>query len=139
MEERAGFYIKKVNDMIEKQINKNLKEYDLTMSQGRVIGYLNAHCKENITQRDIENEFNISHATVSGIISRLESSGFIMVDREKRVNKISLLPKCQMNEEKVVEYQKKLEAIIFKDFKEKEKEEFINNLKRICLNLKEEK
>lgn len=138
MEERAGIYFKKVNVLIEKQINKSLKEYDLTMSQGRIIGYLNAHCDKEIYQKDIENEFNISHATLSGIISRLESSGFIRVDREKRSNKINLLQKCIMNEERVKMYQENLEKIIFKDFSELEKEKFISDLKRIYKNLREE-
>lgn len=138
MEERAGIYIKKVNDMIEKQINKNFKEYDLTMSQGRIIAYLNAHSNDNITQKDIENEFNISHVTVSGIISRLESGGFIKVDRKKRINKIILLPKCLINEEKIKKFQEEFESVIFKGFENDEKEKFICDLKRVYINLKEE-
>ena len=49
MEDGVGIYIKKINDMIEKQINKNLKEYDLTMTQGRIIRYLNAN-KDKFTE-----------------------------------------------------------------------------------------
>ncbi len=138
MEDGVGIYIKKINDMIEKQINKNLKEYDLTMTQGRIIGYLNANKDKNITQKDIEKEFNISHVTVSGIISRLENSGFIKVDREKRVNKLTLLPKCLINEEKIKKHQSLLENVVFKNFEKEEKEKFINGLKKIYINLKEE-
>lgn len=138
MEDGVGIYIKKINDMIEKQINKNLKEYDLTMTQGRIIGYLNASKDKNITQKDIEKEFNISHVTVSGIISRLENGGFIKVNREKRVNKLTLLPKCLINEEKVKKHQSLLESIVFKNFEKEEKEKFINDLKKIYVNLKEE-
>lgn len=138
MEDGVGIYIKKINDMIEKQINKNLKEYDLTMTQGRIIRYLNANKDKNITQKDIEKEFNISHVTVSGIISRLENSGFIKVDREKRINKLTLLPKCLINEEKVKKHQSLLENVVFKNFEKEEKERFINDLKKIYINLKEE-
>ncbi len=139
MEDGVGIYIKKINDMIEKQINKNLKEYDLTMTQGRIIRYLNANKDKNITQKDIEKEFNISHVTVSGIISRLENGGFIKVNREKRVNKLTLLPKCLINEEKVKKHQSLLENVVFKNFEKEEKERFINDLKKIYINLKEEK
>lgn len=138
MEDGVGIYIKKINDMIEKQINKNLKEYDLTMTQGRIIRYLNANKDKNITQKDIEKEFNISHVTVSGIISRLENGGFIKVNREKRVNKLTLLPKCLINEEKVKKHQSLLENVVFKNFEKEEKERFINDLKKIYINLKEE-
>lgn len=138
MEDGVGIYIKKINDMIEKQINKNLKEYDLTMTQGRIIRYLNANKDKNITQKDIEKEFNISHVTVSGIISRLENGGFIKVDREKRVNKLTLLPKCLINEEKVKKHQSLLENFVFKNFEKEERERFINDLKKIYINLKEE-
>lgn len=137
MEEKVGPYIKKINDMIEKQINKSLKEYDLTMTQGRIIMYLNANRDKNISQKDIEKEFNISHVTVSGLISRLESGGFVKVDREKRINKIILLPKCIMNEETIIKHQKKLEGILFKNFNDKEEQEILMYLKRIYNNLKE--
>lgn len=137
MEEKVGPYIKKINDMIEKQINKSLKEYDLTMTQGRIIMYLNANRDKNISQKDIEKEFNISHVTVSGLISRLESGGFVKVDREKRINKIILLPKCIMNEETIIKHQKKLEDILFKNFNEEEKQEILVYLKRIYNSLKE--
>ena len=138
MEERLDVYIKKINDLIEKNINNNLKQFDLTLSQCRVLGYLNKNKYKKVTQKEIEKVFNITHATVSGIITRLETNKFVKVDRSKRSNVITLLEKSYINEEKVKKYQQNLECILTKGFNEEELELFINNLKRVYANLKEE-
>lgn len=138
MEERIGIYIKMINDSIEKHINNDLKEYNLTMSQVRILGYLNKNKDRKVTQKEIELEFNITHATVSGIIARLEDNDFIKVNRSKRTNVIELLEKSHLNKEVIKRKQQKLEEIVSKGFNEEELKVFISNLKLVHDNLKEE-
>ena len=138
MEERIGVYLKKINDLIEKHINNNLKEYNLTLSQGRILGFLQNNKDREVTQKEIEKQFNITHVTVSGIISRLENNGFIKVNRDKRVNKIILLKKSDENEKIIRNHQEKLEECLSKGFSANEKEQFLNYLNKIYFNLKEE-
>ena len=137
MEERIGIYIKKINDCIEKHINNDLKKYGLTMTQGRVLRYLHRNSDREVTQKEIENYLNITHATLSGIISRLEMHGFITVNRSKRSNIVALLEKSYINEDNIVSNQNKLENIVCKGFSKQEIDEFISNLKRVYENLKE--
>ena len=77
-----------------------LESMELTAAQGRIMGYL-AHQEQPPCPRDIELEFQLSHPTVSGILSRLEQKGFIelrMDPSDRRCKRIYVLPKgaeCQ--------------------------------------------
>lgn len=138
MEERICIYIKKINDSMGRYVNNHLKSYGLTMSQGRVIRYLHENENRKVTQKEIEEKFNITHATLSGIIARLETNGFIKVDRSKRSNVVTLLEKSYINEKEVKEYQEKIERIACKGFSGDEIDVFINHLKLVYENVKEE-
>ena len=72
-----------------------LEEMDLTASQGRIMGYL-AHRADPPCPRDIEEEFHLSHPTVSGLLTRLEKKGFLELrpdEADRRCKRIFLLPK----------------------------------------------
>ena len=137
MEDKMGIYIKKISDCIARYVNNDLKKYNLTLAQGRVLDYISKNKKREVNQKEIEKEFNISHPTVSGIISRLESNGFILVNRSKRSNVITLLEKSYLNEDAIEKQQKKLENLACKGFSREETEDFINKLRQVYKNLKE--
>lgn len=93
-----------------------LEKMELTAAQGHIMGYL-AHCKEPPCPRDIEEQFKLSHPTVSGLLSRLEKKGFVQLcpdESDRRCKRIHILPKGHecletmhqtilTNEERVVE------------------------------------
>ena len=74
---RIGVTIKKISTHIATEINKILRDYDLTKSQADVLRYVASQEKE-VSQRDIEDFFGISNPTVSGIVKRLEYKGLIV-------------------------------------------------------------
>ena len=47
-------HIKVLNTAIERILNKELAEYDITYTQATVIGYLKHHPEQDICQKDIE-------------------------------------------------------------------------------------
>ena len=72
-----------------------LAQMELTAAQGHIMGFL-AHCDHQPCPRDIEEEFRLSHPTVSGLLSRLEKKGFIALDpdpADRRCKRIRVLPK----------------------------------------------
>lgn len=76
-------------------MNHRLQELDLTSAQGHIIGFL-THSPDAPCARDIEAFFGLSHPTVSGLLSRMESKGFIEVradEKDRRVKRICLLEK----------------------------------------------
>ena len=100
----------------DQSVTNALETMDLTAAQGPIMGYL-AHQRQPPCPRDIEKEFQLSHPTVSGILSRLEQKGFIELrtDPDDRLCKrIYVLPKgkechdlmhttIQSNEQRIVE------------------------------------
>ena len=92
-EEHLGHSIKKLHFLMEQSINQRLLEMDLTSAQGHVIGFLRRSA-EPPCARDLETAYGLSHATVSGILSRMEAKGFIEQrpdPRDRRVKRIFLL------------------------------------------------
>ena len=78
-EMKIGFYIKSINNILDKKANEMLNSIGITKSQVDILFYIYFSGKSGIlvTQRDIEKEFNISNPTVTGILNRLEEKGFI--------------------------------------------------------------
>ena len=92
-ENLLGHSFKRLHFLMEQAINQRLLELDLTTAQGHAIGYIRC-AKEPPCARDIETAFGLSHATVSGILSRLESKGFIELrpdESDRRIKRIYLL------------------------------------------------
>lgn len=77
MEREIGFYLKKIFQTMEKNLNKDLEDIDLTGMQAHVLIYLYKNRKNIINQRDIEREFELTNPTVNGILNRLENKDFI--------------------------------------------------------------
>lgn len=110
-----GFIIKLINDSILVQVNSFLKPYEVTLRQLRILGYLHDNKDKLVTQKELEEELQVSHPTVVGILKRLEKKGLIQtfLNPNKKTMKIVTL----------IEY----EAELFKNIN-KEKEKFENKL-----------
>ena len=79
----------------DQSMTNALETMELTAAQGHIMGYL-AHRKTPPCPRDIESEFQLSHPTVSGLLSRLEQKGFIALradPNDRRCKRIYVLPK----------------------------------------------
>ena len=110
-----GFIIKLINDSIVAQVNLFLKPYEVTLRQLRILGYLHDNKDKLVTQKELEEELQVSHPTVVGILQRLEKKGLIktFLNPNKKTMKIVTL----------IEY----EAELFKNINN-EKEKFENKL-----------
>lgn len=75
----AGILLKVLHDDIRTSFNKALVQFDLTISQTEVLGYiyLCTNIGKKINQIDIQNEFSLSNPTVTGILKRLEKKDYI--------------------------------------------------------------
>jgi MarR family multiple gene transcriptional regulator MgrA len=81
--EPLGLIFRRVSHAVKKETDNNLKRLNLTMSQGLVLEYLNNTKDDELTQKAIEQHFNLQHPTVSGILKRLEKHGFITTSVNK--------------------------------------------------------
>lgn len=69
--------------------DEDLKRHDLTLTQTRVLGFL-AEMGGQATQKEIEDDLQVSHPTVVGLVSRMEQKGFLTTrpDPMDRRNKL---------------------------------------------------
>lgn len=112
-------------------------DLDLTAAQCHVMGYI-THRKTPPCSRDIEEDFHLSHPTVSGLLSRLEKKGFIVFrpdEHDRRCKRIYVLPKGYELEETMHRTIMQMEQTLVSGFSEDEKEQFRDYLQRAIDNI----
>lgn len=85
----VGYLMKGINDKLKVSADNNLKNHKLTLTQSRVLAFLNSR-GSIATQKEIEEFLEVSHPTVVGIVSRMEQNGHVTtwMDPENRRNKM---------------------------------------------------
>lgn len=114
-----------------------LETMELTAAQGHIMAYL-AHRKTAPCPRDIESEFQLSHPTVSGILSRLEQKGFIELKtdpEDRRCKRIYVLEKGLQCHELMHQTIQRNEKRIVDGFTPEEQEQFGQLLQRAITNM----
>lgn len=72
----VGYYFKNIHDKLKVRADADMKLYNITLTQSRVLAYLNSQGGE-ATQKEIEIFLNVSHPTVVGVVSRMEQNGYV--------------------------------------------------------------
>lgn len=132
-----GHQFKKLHFLMEQTMNRQLLQLDLTNAQGHIIGFL-THAEEPPCARDLETAYGLSHATVSGVLSRMEAKGFIEVRpdaRDRRVKRIYLLEKGVACSRGIRERIDESEQRIARGFTPEELQLFQSFLRRASQNL----
>jgi DNA-binding MarR family transcriptional regulator len=114
-----------------------LASMDLTAAQGHIMAYI-IHRPAPPCARDIEEAFQLSHPTVSGLLTRLEKKGFIEFrpdENDRRCKRIFPLPKGLELHETMHQTIARTEAEMVKDFTPEEQELFAQLLQRAIRNL----
>ena len=114
-----------------------LETMELTAAQGHIMGYL-VHRETPPCPRDIEAEFQLSHPTVSGILSRLEQKGFVELrtdPEDRRCKRIYVLPKGSQCHELMHQTIQNNEKRIVDGFTPEEQELFGQFLQRAITNM----
>lgn len=138
MEEQVGFYVKRISESVDRIVNADLRRFGLTVTQGRILGFLHKRQGKTVTQKDIEQYMGVSHATVSGVIRRLERNGFILVEtdeNDRRAKKLSVTEKELEVYERAQKTRQKLEKKMCSGMSDAEKKKFLLTLKRIYANI----
>lgn len=137
MKTRYGHYARILHWCTDQTMTAALARMELTAAQGRIMGYL-AHRDEAPCSRDIEEEFRLSHPTVSGLLNRLEKKGFIEFrpdPADRRCKRIYILPKGIACNEMMHETIRSNDARMVQGFTEEEKQVFSALLLRAIENM----
>ncbi len=138
MDEHAGMYFKRISEKLEKRANCSRGKRPFTFTQGKVLWYLHKHENEAVTLRDVERFLDCSHATVSGLISRLEQKGLVIIERDKtdrRAKNVRLTEQELNNFRSMKAHRKEMEELLLGGFSAEERATLLSYLKRINGNL----
>lgn len=133
-----GPLIKLLNKEFEQLHSEKASSMGLTPAQLFVLHYIAKHQGENICHRDIEKKFELSHATVSGIISRLDAKDFIICfadENDRRFRNILLTEKAKCCEDEMKKHIEHYEAQLVSGFSDEEKQLLIGFIKRMLENV----
>lgn len=72
-----GRLLKQANNNMMRHFDQFAKQFGLTGNQMAVIDFIMNHEEEEISQRDIEHEFNIQRSTTTVLLQRMEKKGLI--------------------------------------------------------------
>ena len=137
MPKHYGHMLRVLHWCTDQTMTGALAQMDLTAAQGHIMGYL-AHSPNPPCSRDIEEAFQLSHPTVSGLLSRLEKKGFIEFrpdEQDRRCKRIHMLPKGQACIELMHRTIRENEERIVQGFSDAEKAQFASLLERAISNM----
>ncbi|MFX1417545.1 MAG: MarR family winged helix-turn-helix transcriptional regulator [Promethearchaeota archaeon] len=135
----GGFLITKIRQLMQRIFNKLLEDYkldEISAAQGRVMFPLWQN--DNISFQDLKKKALLSKATLSYMLDKLEEAGHIeriRSEKDKRTIYIKLTKKNKELQEKYYKVSKEMGDIFYKDFSEKETDEFENYLRRLLESL----
>ena len=137
MQQHFGHRLRILHWCTEQALTNALTELELTSAQGRILGYL-AMRKEAPCPRDIEEAFQLSHPTVSGLLARLEKKGFIQLssdETDRRCKRIYLADKGRDCNKTMYQTICDTENRLVEGFTAEEKEQFFAFLNRAIHNM----
>ena len=137
MQPRYGHLIRVLENCTDQAMNNALASMDLTAAQGHIMGFI-THREIPPCARDIEEAFQLSHPTVSGLLSRLEQKGFIEMrpdEQDRRCKRIYILPRGLELNETMHQTIHATEEELVQGFTQEEKDQFAALLRRAIDNL----
>lgn len=137
MNKHYGHRVRILHWCTDQAMTQALAQMDLTAAQGHIMGYL-ARSPEPPCPKDIEEAFQLSHPTVSGLLARLEKKGFIRLQadpKDRRCKRIHILPKGQECNQRMHNAIKQNEQRMVQGFSDEEKAQFFKLLERAITNM----
>ena len=137
MNHGVGYQFKIIDEKIKLRAEKDLRRHDLTLTQTRVMGFL-SEMGGQVTQKEIEDDLQVSHPTVVGLVSRMEQKGFLTTrpDPNDRRNKlVEMTDKARELDETIDMTVALHDALLLRGFTEQEREMLQEFLSRISRNL----
>ena len=135
----TGLLIQLIGKELDRKINQELEPFGITTKQGRFLGYLHERHDETVTQKEIQERFEISHPTTVGIIKRLEQKNLIATrfdENDKRTKIVELTPEEEKIYLRMKDFKKEADALLLSGFNRDEREIFLSFLERVYRNIK---
>jgi len=135
---QAGFLMAKIRQVGERLFERMLNDegIEINTAQGRVMFAL--WQKDGIPINELAKKTQLKKSTLTSMIDRLETMGYIKRQRSEKDRRIILIQRTQKDrdlESKYVQLSQKITKLYYNDFTDKEIDQFENALTKILKNL----
>lgn len=126
---------------IHQEIRRHHAELGITSSQAFMLLYLTRRYVKGDTPiyaKDAEQHFSVRHSSVSGVLQRLESKGYIVFqpdDTDRRCKQIVVTEKALKIHDEIENHIRGTEAKILSGMTEEEQEIFLRLLRKATENI----
>lgn len=131
--------IRQINNALEKRVNHQLKEKELTISQmSALIEILNTPTKK-LTFKELEKRMSLAQSTTAGLISRLEQKNLVFVSGDQNDKRIKYVEITSPGEKFCSEARQEMEdteAELLENLTAREKKTLLTLLEKINLKIK---
>ena len=89
----TGALIKRVSEMFDKKANSGLAEYGITVSQMKLLVMIKESKAESVALKELERYFELTQATIAGLVIRLEKKGLVLGfadPSDKRIKRVRI-------------------------------------------------
>lgn len=142
--EHIGFELRLIQNLICETMKEN-RERDgarITQLQHWIIRYLDDHQDRDVYQKDLEEAFQTSRATISNTLQVMERNGMITrtsVEQDARLKKLGLTEETLEFTRRAKENVEQMELLLRKGMSDEEVSLFMELLHRIQHNLEEDR
>ena len=127
-----------INSWFEQNLSAALASTELTGAQGFFLSHLVRRQGQTIHPKDLEQQFELSHATVSGILQRLEAKGFLICQPDpddRRHKRILLTQKALDCTARIHQSIQSTETQLLQGMRTEEKDQLLRLLTRAAENI----
>ena len=139
-EDEICHLIRIIGNKMRARGDANLKERGLTFSQLQVLIALYRN-EGTMTQKQLEQELNVAHPTMVGLLQRLEKNGYVEFgsdENDKRIKVVRHTEKALELKEETRQRIHEMSVKMFSRLNDREKEELYEMLNTISEELNEE-
>ena len=129
-----GWYIKRIDNALEKEANQNLQALNVTMQQNHALVMLVHAEGHTLSLKELEERFCAAQSTVAGLVSRLEKKGLVEAvpnPADKRIKLVRLTEAgqhlCAVSRQNVLDSEARLTSLLTPE----EREAFLACLQKV--------
>lgn len=140
----TGLVCKILHGEFRKRFEENARRAgvdDVTITHGRILGFLARAGQNKVFQRDIEQEFHINRSTVTGLMKTMEKNGLVqrhMVANDNRLRQVVLSEKGFAMHAKSMFVIEQTERQMLQGIDQREIAAFFETVQKIQRNLERE-
>ena len=139
MEKDCGVWIYILSHKLKKRMNESMQALGITGMQSRIMHYILVKCADGpVFQRDVENAFDLSRSTATGILQLMERDGLLLresVESDARLKSLIPTQKAARLDEQIAECLRDAEKYLTHGLSDKQLALFMETAARMSENL----